>query len=225
MVKPEIYNPIYYHRLQRYDINEFTIIGERHSGTNWLENLVLCRLNLPITFRFGSKHFIETHNHREMSMANHTLFICICRNIYDWIGGFYRLPHHVDISLCNSLVDFISSQWNCNDIDYLIYKNNKYKNIFDLRSTKLFYYYFCLPLIVNNLLIIKYEDLMTNPENIIDYISIHFNLIKSNGKYSKVTLPKIKHPYKFSKIIIDKININTDWSMENYYRYYPNNRT
>ncbi len=217
----ENYNPIYCQRQKKQYIDKFTIIGERHSGTNWLEKIIYARLQLHLTWECNSKHFIETMNFNKMASSDDILFICIVRNIYDWIGGFYKLPHHVDKDMTSDIKSFISLPWNCGDMDYFIFKDQRYNNIFHMRSTKLFFNYFCLPNIVNNLIIIRYEDLVQNTENIMSYISMVFDIPKANYKYSKHTLPRPKKLYIFNPEILDQIKLKTDWSIELYYKYYP----
>lgn len=214
------YNPIFYqYRKPTTKVSKFTIIGERHSGTNWIEKICLSRLTLPITWEFGSKHFI---NPRPSLLAAGTdcLFICIVRNIYDWIGGFYKVPHHVNVSMMWNIKTFILNEWK-NDIEDNDYLTGKpYKNIFELRKYKLQYLSIFLPLIVDNMIIVRYEDLRINPENIVDFIATTYNIQKTNNLYSQFTNPINKPPYYFNKEILSIINDNTDWDIENNFGYY-----
>jgi hypothetical protein len=214
-----LYSPIFFQSNTK-NIEDYTILGERHSGTNWLERIVCSRLNLPITWRFGSKHFIDSLDPNLMALSNKTLFICITRNIYDWIGGFFKLPHHVDKSICYDINKFLCSEWHNDFLDKNYFTGKPYKNIFDLRSNKLFFYLFFLPYIVDNIIIIKYEDLMVNPENVVSFISDQFSISKTTKTYSRLTIPRKKPCYKFSKKVLQIIDEKTDWSMEYYYRYY-----
>jgi hypothetical protein len=213
------YQPISFQKTNSV-ITEYTVLGERHSGTNWLQRLVASRLNIPLTWRFGSKHFIDSLNPNLMAAANSTLFICITRNIYDWIGGFFKLPHHVDRSIALNIDKFLLKEWKNECFDNHFFHKTPYKNIFDLRANKLLFYFSFLPNIVDNVLIIRYEDLMINPEIIVSFISENFNIPKTSKKYSSLTIPRKKSHYRFNNRILQIIDNNTDWSIEYYYKYY-----
>lgn len=218
------YQPISYQQYSS-NIQEYTILGERHSGTNWLERLVSTRLKLPLTWRFGSKHFIDSLNPNLMASAQNTLFICVTRNIYDWIGGFFKLPHHVDTTIAFDIDKFLLSEWKnqCFDNHYFLHK--PYKNIFDLRANKLIFYFTFLPNIVDNMLIIRYEDLLIDPELIINFISDIYSIDKTTKKYSKLIVPRKKSHYKLKNRILQIIDNNTDWSIEYNYKYYIGSRS
>lgn len=212
------YNPIFYQRLNKNPIHKFTIIGERHSGTNWLERILTSRLSTPLTWEYGSKHFIN-YNLNQLASAKNTLFVCITRDIYQWIGGFYKLPHHVDKSIAYDLDKFLLSEWKneIDDYDYLTHK--PYKNIFCLRKSKLEFLYIFLPNIVDSIIITRYEDLLVDPENIVSFISTHFDISTTNVPYYKWTQPRPQHPYLFLPRIKDIINQNTDWKTESIFHY------
>lgn len=220
MDRQDQYKPIYSQHRCKDTIKNYTIIGERHSGTNWLENILSSRLSCDLTWDCGSKHFINP-NPNKLAQSNNTLFVCITRNIYDWLGGFFRLPHHVDRSITSSLNDFLLKEWKCEiyDNDYLT--NKPYKNIFELRKYKLQYIQIFLPCIVNNLVVTRYEDLCIDPETLVTFISETFSINKTHYKYYKGTLPKLKAPYLFSHNELDIINSNTDWETEKYFNYLP----
>lgn len=218
-------SPSVFYQKNSLEISEFTILGERHSGTTWLERLIKARLCVPLTWRFGSKHFIDSLNPNLMASASNTLFICITRNIYDWIGGFYKLPHHVNSSIVCSLDRFLLSEWKNEIFDINYFTHKPYKNIFDLRSSKLIFYLYFLPNIVDNMLIIRYEDLLIDPERLVSFISDEFSINKTSYKYSKYIIPRKKTHYKFISRISTIIDTNTDWSIENCYRYQIGSRS
>lgn len=205
-------------------IYNYAIFGERHSGTNWLEKIIQCRLNLPLINNLGdnsSKHFIRYLDWSKLTNAHNTLFICITRNIYDWIGGFYKLPHHVDANICGSQYQFITSTWLSGDQDYNFITNKPYHNIFDMRKSKLIFYYEYLSILVDNLLIIRYEDLLVDPENVVQLIGSVFHIKTTNQNYGTFILPRKKTPYRIKSDIINIINAQTDWSLEKIYNYDP----
>lgn len=223
MLSKTQFDPIYSQNTSlTFPIENYTIFGERHSGTNWLEKIINIRLNLPIVNHFGhntSKHFITYLNWKILSDSHKTLFICITRNIYDWIHGFYKLPHHVSPHVHDTMEHFLTQEWRNEERDYDYISLKPYKNIFEMRKSKLNFYYNYLPILVDNLIIIRYEDLLVDPENIIQFISNNFNCAKTN-EYSKLILPKQKRSYKVKNTTKEIINSSTDWEMENIFNYY-----
>ena len=57
-------------------INNITIYGERCSGTNYLEQLIINNFNCSVTYNYGWKHFFGMHS---LDDSDDTLFICITK--------------------------------------------------------------------------------------------------------------------------------------------------
>ena len=174
-------------------ISKVQIYGERCSGTNYLENLLKINFDIDITWEYGWKHFFGFNDDKYIN-SDDTLFICIVRDIYDWINSFYRELHHlplkymIDLSHNDKINIFLNNEFysiddnNPGKIDFdkeimedrNIYTNLRYKNIFELRHIKLKYLIDDLPKKVKNYVFIKYEDLLD------DFIYT-MNKIKNSG--------------------------------------------
>ena len=103
-------------------ILNYTIFGERNSGTNYLRFVLDRILNVPHTSLYGFKHwYIRDHHPRcrqnvttdneclkSIRDSHHTLFVLIVRNPIDWIAAMYRRPYHIPESSRTSIVDFIN---------------------------------------------------------------------------------------------------------------------
>ena len=74
-------------------VKKYTIYGERCSGTNYLENII----NVNITWDYGWKHFFGFQDDK-LKKSDDTLFICIVRNLPDWINSFYREKYHLPLN-------------------------------------------------------------------------------------------------------------------------------
>jgi len=219
MINQEEYKSIYIQH-SNVQATKFTIVGERHSGTNWIERLVINQLQIPITWEFGSKHFIG-YNPNDLAASKNCLFICITRNIYDWIGAFYKLPHHVNICMLHNMETFLLQEWTNDVYDNDYFTKKPYKNLFELRKYKLQYLSIFLPFLVDNLIIIRYEDLISNMDDTINFISNNFNIKKTNKVYGNFIKPRNKRAYVLKKNTIKIINDNTDWDTEKFFKYYP----
>ena len=165
-------------------IEKFTIYGERCSGTNYLENLIKLNFDAQITWQYGWKHFFGFQD-EALKKSDDVLFVCIVRDLKSWINSFYRMKYHLpllymqNLSREESVHKFLNEEFfsfndnNGNrDItkeimeDRNIYTGKRYKNIFELRHTKIKYMVETLPFKVKNFLFIRYEDLTNNFENI-----------------------------------------------------------
>ena len=83
-------------------LKKFTIYGERCSGTNYLEKIINLNFDVNVTWEFGWKHFFGFDD-KELEKSHDTLFICIVRNLPDWINSFFRQKHHLPIKYNKSL--------------------------------------------------------------------------------------------------------------------------
>lgn len=164
-------------------LNKFTIYGERCSGTNYLENIITINFDVEVTWQYGWKHFFGFQDN-QLQNSDDTLFICIVRNLPDWINSFYKYKHHLpllykrNISKNNKLDEFLNKEfWSFYDNngnrdtskeilqDRNIYTGERYANIFELRHTKIKWMIEDLPNKVKHYIFIKYEDLINDFEN------------------------------------------------------------
>lgn len=209
---------------KNYNITNFTIYGERHSGTKLLQELVTKNLKIPITWNYGFKHWFGFCDRKVLEDADQTLFIGIVRNPYDWIMAMKKIPYHINIKKSQSIDDLLFNEWCSFDNDSnkeIIYDrnyitNNRYKNIFEMRSYKINYLVNYMPFLVNKYILIRYEDLISDMENFIQMISKFYRLYRHNQH-----IPKNHNTgYSISQDTLSKINNNLDWSIENKMGYY-----
>lgn len=161
------------------EIKKFTIYGERCSGTNYLEELILKNFDVSLTWEYGWKHFFGFKEDM-LKNSDDTLFICIVRDIHEWMNSFFREMHHLpikykNIDLNTKKKEFLNDEfWSFDDsngnrntdkeilTDRNIYTKCRYQNIFELRHIKLKYMIDDLPNKVKNYIFIRYEDLIDN---------------------------------------------------------------
>lgn len=202
-------------------VDKFTIYGERHSGTNFLEQCIQDRFGLELTYFFGFKHFFgwtkpEIISYHKLSL--HTLFIGIVRDPYDWIMSFYKIPYHVPKKNRKTINDFLSNEWlsiSPTTSSELLYDRSfvtkqRYKNIFDMRTTKYKYLAEIMPVIAPNYVLFSYDTFLKNHENYLNILQNRFYL-KKVGEAPK---PIIKNSYSVNPDIKDIIDNNLDWTLE-----------
>lgn len=208
------------------------IYGERCSGTNFLEQVILLNFKTEITWEYGFKHFFGFN---EYDNSDDTLFISIIRDPVDWLNSFFRNPHQLHYSCCKDIKCFLyntigsfkhnSPRFRMGRInqgpekmtDRNMYTKQRYKNIFELRYTKLKYMRETLPTKVKNHIFIKYEDLRDDFENTMNKIRDMGLEIKNEQKYpiplnkpakNYQTMGK-KHNIIPKHIILNHPNFNT----------------
>jgi hypothetical protein len=184
----------------------FTIYGERCSGTNFLECAIKENFNIEYTSKYAWKHFFGHYNFENNEDENDTLFIGIVRNPLTWIDSFFEkkhhLPHNNQINIHNFLFnEFYSVYPDEKEImeDRNIYTNNRYKNIFEMRNTKLNFLINDMKTKVKNYILIRYEDLRDNYDIILNLLKDKFNLQKKHNFYIKIDNYKGKHKKLFVK--------------------------
>jgi hypothetical protein len=207
-------------------INQFTIYGERHSGTNFLQNFIIQSFNLPYTEQFGHKHFF-TPLHLENQSIDDTIFFCITRNPYDWLVAIFKRPHHCGFAY-KDLKQFLLHEW-WSKIEFTnneIYEdrnwNNgqRYKNIFELRSNKLKYLY---DLRFYQKYLLQFENFLNlkNTIYIKHNISAQFQIVSYPHKIM-FKRPK-NHFLSINEDVFNTINDNIDWTTEKLLGYQPFN--
>jgi len=191
-------------------IQKITIYGERCSGTNYLEMLLAKNFHdYKLTWEYGSKHFF---GHQNLQNSDDTLFICIVRNPVDWFNSLYRQKWHIANHLRLSIENFLNTEfYSYNDQssgskdgteimeDRNIYTGERYKNIFELRHTKLNFLYKDLSKLVKNYIFIKHEDLINNFEKTMIKIKNIGLIVKPS-----INFPLNVFTYKKSKKIFKK---------------------
>ena len=219
-------------------IHNFTIVGERHSGTNYVEKLFTgtdCwksksdyrAFDIPITWDFGFKHWFGFESKKIYEHGNNTLFICLVRNPWDWIMAMYRVQYHTPETLSKGLLEFVTNEWwsigktqeIMEDRNYIT--KERYKNIFEMRRFKTNYILHTIPLICNNYVIIKYENLLDlNSEKFVNFISSTYGLALTNHPQTNTYKPKNHHLSKDQSEIKEIISSSLDWKLENQCGYY-----
>ena len=182
-------------------VKNFTILGERCSGTNYLEELMLTNFDINITWKYGEKHDFGHYKFKQTKEAEEeedaTLFIGIVRHPVQWLHLLLR-DYCRQKSNTFAIDDFLINR------KHSIAKNNeiikdecnyitgdKYKDVFELRGMKNNY-------LMNNMFdnvkyytLIKYEMLRDNTEDMLNFFKTTFEL--------KTLLPLYKNILYYKK--------------------------
>lgn len=202
---------------------KFVILGERCSGTNFLEEALTHNFDIIYTTEYGNKHFFCNNNYA--SANEDTIFIGIIRNPIYWLNSFSKELHHIP-SINKQLRNFLFNEFysifdeqpnkksmlnfnifsnnnnnteiiNPKDLNYL--NGKKYKNIFEMRKLKNHYLMNIMPHKVKNYILINYESLLYNYDNTLNNIQTKFELVKKNDAYVKIKNYKKSDTYNFKQ--------------------------
>jgi len=212
-------------------IKKFTVYGERCSGTNYLQKIMVLNFKTTLTWKYGWKHFFGHQNEllENSEKSDEVLFICIVRDVKKWINSLYREKWHIAKSVTKSVNNYLNDEFYSHNYfenkwthqksnvigvtktnseileDRNIYTKRRYKNIFELRHTKLEWMIEDLPNKVKNVIFIKYEDLINDFEVTMNKIKDKGLKVKDNIAFPLNT-PKGAIPKK--DIIKDELILN-----------------
>jgi len=214
-------------------IDSIQIICERHSGSNWFAKLLEQSFpNIQVNDlekhwfinEYKLKHFLETSYSPIKKMKQHcinrginfntfnnittdnVLTIILTRNVYDWVLGMKRDPHHFknkqEISNM-SVSDFIKMDWNnVRDINEF---SVPVENVIDLRTKKYLNWFKYIPTYCKNVEVISYESLLNKYIDVLVYLSNKYNFSINNIYQDYKILDKKKNQsIYFNPSLIEK---------------------
>jgi hypothetical protein len=180
-------------------MKQFTILGERCSGTHFLQHAML--RNFELSYDKYHKHFFGHCPHSDQYQTD-TLFICIVRDPIEWINSLYQSRHHVPKPLSHSINAFLTQEWysineegpskgeEIMDDRHIENASKRYTSIFELRKIKNKY---LMEYPIKNKILIHYEDLRDNYIEVLTKIMTLFDLKKKQDEF--VFINKYKGTY------------------------------
>lgn len=186
------------------EIHSFHLMGERCSGTKFVQTIINNNFNLKYSSQYGHKHFIPwihpNYLHKRESIildsmgtesyykdSDGCLFIVIVRDPYDWLRSFYQTPYHVHHTLTKSFTAFIHLHWLCLDQyhpvclndNYNPWTNRRFKNVLELRKYK-YLNYLNVRKFVKNYLFVRYEDVRDDQIGFLTFLQERYGLNLKN---------------------------------------------
>tara|TARA_Y100000389_G_C17416806_1_gene494233 strand:- start:86 stop:865 length:780 start_codon:yes stop_codon:yes gene_type:complete len=154
-------------------ISQYTIFGERCSGTNHLERTMAANFDLPLTWEFAWKHFFCEAPNRlpEKPEAPNTLFLCIVRRPDAWANSLYRDPHHMtgyahrgkEGGDNRRIMEFLTrpvEKGGEPEVNAL--SGQQYRNVMRMRGEKIHYMLDLMPKLARHLILIRHEDMLSD---------------------------------------------------------------
>jgi len=179
----------------------FTILGERNSGTHFLQYAMLFNFHLP--YHRGTRHFFGHSNIEDFppETADETIYLCMVRDPIEWIDSLFKRLHHIPPENKKSIDAFLKNEWysiyeegekNKQEIleDRNMFTKERYANIFEMRKGKLDFFLTQVQKKAKHVYFIRYEDLLHNYETILNDIAMRFQLKRKTKTWTPV--PKYK---------------------------------
>ena len=181
-------------------MKKVTIYGERCSGTNYLEHLLLLNFDVEIVWNYGWKHFFGFN---DLTNSDDVLFIGIIRNLHDWLNSLYIEHYHLPDKLTKNIDTYLNNTFYSVVEDKIHFKDrhietrNLYKNIFELRKVKNKYLIKTMPTLVKNYCLITYDELTNNFIDIMNKLKNSGLPIKNNIEFPLNILHNVKKSKDF----------------------------
>lgn len=183
-------------------ITTICILGERTSGTTFVQALITANTNMKFNCSFGHKHFRQDIVKLEKTDTSRILFLFITRDVIQWLQSLNVNTFHADLPIrrCTDFSKFIRMEWKCiedetsgvSQLDKkygqeMMYERDpltgeRFKNVIKMRTSKIQHYLVDVSSRVENFEHVKYEDVRDDPQEWLNKISEKYN-IRLNPKF------------------------------------------
>jgi len=225
-------------------IKKICVIGERVSGTSFVQKLFVQNAKLTPVSPFGHKHFFQDIKLIRRTDTKDTLFVFISRDIIEWLNSFLINTYHshMPIRTCSDMSTFIRMEWQCVfDTTFAVKRSDprfnkemmcerdpvdgkRFSNVIAMRNSKM-KHFLSLKNEVENFVHLKYEDLRDSPEEFLSGVCEMFEIPK-NPEYvpidtvrGKGSTPYERKTYpdireKDLEFILDNIEVELEKELE-----------
>lgn len=184
-------------------ITHVCVLGERVSGTCFIQSLITENTRLRAVSPYGHKHFFQDTEKLRREKNDDTLFVFISRDLVEWLNSFKNNTFHAEASIrnCKDMSSFLRMEWKCifdktsgtseSSSQYgseMMFERNpsdgkRFRNVVQMRNSKM-WHFLGVREHVENYLHVRYEDVRDNPETFLEDISEKFG----------IALTKVFHP-------------------------------
>jgi hypothetical protein len=176
-------------------MKQVCVIGERVSGTCYLQSLLLCNTSLKLVSPYGHKHFYQDTARIRKDAQPDTLFIFISRDLIEWLHSFKNNTFHADkpIRNCQDMSTFLRMEWKCiHDAtsgtpessplfgkEMMCERNpdngERFPDVIRMRNSKM-KHFMSIGQLVPNFMHVRYEDVRDNPREFLKNLSTDYHV-------------------------------------------------
>lgn len=189
-------------------MKQFTILGERNSGTNYVQALISKNFTMVYDREtFGLKHFFG-HQIPDEEILNKTLTVGLVRECTDWLNSMYRNPWHLERRSRKTPEDFlygpVHSHHYIGAKEEIMQDRNisnpdePYTSLFDLRYEKI-QFLKQLELDHSNVVLCRYEYIRDNHLEFLKDLRERFDLTPSKDYPSNIFYYKDQSGVRYNK--------------------------
>lgn len=205
-------------------MKQVCILGERVSGTCYLQSVLTENTGLKVVSPYGHKHFYQdTDKIRKNAkdQDNDTLFIFISRDLVAWLHSFKNNTFHADkpIRDCEDMSKFLRMEWKCihdrtsgtpessslYGKEMMCERNPKngqrFQDVIQMRNSKM-QHFLSIGQLVRNFLHVRYEDVRDYPEKFLDKLVSEYGVKRKSKTFvpvntvrGKGTVPYVQKAY------------------------------
>lgn len=221
-------------------ITKVCVLGERVSGTCFVQSLVTSNTRLKPENAYGHKHFFQDLDQIRKADTSDILFVFITRDIIDWLNSFKNNTFHADqpIRNCKDMTSFLHMEWKCvfdrtsgtpeTSSDYgkeMMCERNpsdgqRFANVIQMRNSKMVHF-MGIRHLVDNFVHARYEDVRDDPEKFLQNICDRFSISKNQSFTNILTVRgKGRVPYtrtnypEMSEENVNFVVLNVDFDIE-----------
>lgn len=195
-------------------ITHVCILGERVSGTTYLQSLVTSNTNLK-SISFNHKHFYQNVDAMKKANTSQILFLFITRDVIEWLQSLAVNTFHAckQLKNCTDFSKFIRTEWKCvhDETSGMSQLDKRYgtemlnercpetglrfKNAIKMRTSKIAHT-FHLKNIVENFVHVRYEDVRDEPQLFLKTICATYNIFR-HKKFFPIEMVRGKGRVKY----------------------------
>jgi hypothetical protein len=174
--------------MEKPQLKYFTVLGERCSGTHFVRYAIEWNFNLEY-YPTCDKHFFgHDDSVFDTEKMKETLVVCLFRKPVDWLDSYFKRHHQIPAHNWKNAFNYLNNEFYAiyevppnlgkdMEFDYHITEKRRYHNIIELRKVKYDFLLNNIPKLVDNYMMLRYEDLRDNYEGTLENIMRTYDLI------------------------------------------------
>lgn len=226
-------------------ITKVCVLGERVSGTCFVQSLLTSNTKLKSVSPYGHKHFFQDLEKIKKADTSDTLFVFISRDIMEWLQSFKRSTFHADkpIRNCKDMATFLRLEWKCvfdstsgtpetssqYGVEMMCERDpsdgKRFENVVQMRNSKM-RHFLGIRDIVDSFVHIRYEEVRDDPQKFVEDVCERF-LIRSHQEFRNIDTVRGKGSVPYTKSIypemrqedVDVVVQNVDFDLESLLGY------